>query len=111
LEAARLLAAYGPLTVVKCGEKGAIAIKGNQTWQIKGSHCQDSALSIVDPTGAGDNFDAGFMRAWLLGSDIDSSLRLGHRCALSSLNFPGGIRKQLQEFVNPKTIDTVKDGR
>jgi ribokinase len=110
-KAARRLAAYGPLTVVKCGEKGAIAVKGNQTWQIQGSECQDSALSIVDTTGAGDNFDAGFIRAWLLGHDIDFSLRLGHRCALSSLGSPGGIRGQLQQFVDPKTIGTVKDGR
>ena len=110
-KAARLLAAYGPLTVVKCGEKGAIAVKGNQTWQIKGSECQDSVLSIVDTTGAGDNFDAGFMRAWLLGYDIDFSLRLGHRCALSSLRSPGGIRGQLQQFVPPRTINTIKDGR
>ena len=110
-QAARVLAAYGPLTVVKCGEKGAIAMKGNQTWQINGSDCQDSALSIVDTTGAGDNFDAGFLRAWLLGCDIDFSLRLGHRCALSSLSSLGGIRGQLQQFIDSKTIDTVKDGR
>jgi ribokinase len=110
-KAATLLAAYGPLTVVKCGEKGVIALKGKQTWQIKGSDCQDSALSIVDTTGAGDNFDAGFIRAWLLGYDTDSALRLGHRCALSSLGSLGGIRGQLQEFIDPKTIDTAKDGR
>jgi len=110
-QAARVLAASGPLTVVKCGEKGAIAMKGNQTWQIKGSDCQHSALSIVDTTGAGDNFDAGFIRAWLLGYDIDFSLRLGHRCALSSLGSPGGIRGQLQQFIDPKTIDTVTEGR
>ncbi len=111
LRAAELLAAYGPLVVVKCGENGAIALKGNQTWQIKGSECQDSALAIVDTTGAGDNFDAGFLRAWLLGYDIDVSLRLGHRCALSSLGSPGGIRGQLHDFVDPKTIDTLQDGR
>jgi ribokinase len=110
-KAAGLLAAYGPLVVVKCGDKGAIALKGSQTWQIKGSDCQDSALSIVDTTGAGDNFDAGFIRAWLLGYDIDFSLRLGHRCALSSLGSLGGIRGQLHDFVEPKIIDTVRDGR
>jgi hypothetical protein len=30
------------------------------------------------------------------------SLRLGHRCALSSLGSLDGIRGQLQEFVDPK---------
>ena len=29
---------------------------------------------MVDATGAEDNFDAGFIRAWLLGYDIDFSL-------------------------------------
>jgi len=112
-KAARLLASYGPLIVVKRGEKGAIAVKGNQTWQINGSECQDSPLTIVDTTGAGDNFDAGFIHAWLLGYDIEFSLRLGHRCALGSLSSPGGIHGQLQEFVGPKIVDTVtaKDGR
>jgi ribokinase len=111
-KAAMLLAAMGPLTVVKCGENGAIAVKGDQTWQIKGSDCQDSPLSVVDSTGAGDNFDAGFLRAWQLGYGIDFSLRLGHRCALSSLSGPGGIRGQLQEFVGPKAADTIiKDVR
>jgi hypothetical protein len=46
-----------------------------------------------------------------MGYDIDSSLRLGHRYALSSLRFPGGIGGQLQQFVDAKTIDTAKDGR
>jgi ribokinase len=94
---ARLLAAKGPLVVVKCGEKGAIAVQGEESWQIEGLECQDSSLSVADTTGAGDNFDAGFLRAWLLGKSIDSALRLGHRCAVSSLRCAGGIRGQLEE--------------
>jgi ribokinase len=105
-KAAKILAKLGPLTVVKCGENGAIAVKGNQTWQIKGTDYQASPFSLIDSIGAGDNFDAGFIRAWLLGYGIDSSLRLAHRCALSSLSCQGGIRGQLQEVVEPKTIDT-----
>jgi ribokinase len=108
-KAARLLAAKGPLVVVKCGKKGAIAVHGDKTWEIKASECQDSPLSVVDTTGAGDNFDAGFLRGWLLGHSIDASLRLGHRCALGSLSCAGGIRGQLREIVEPKT--TAKDGK
>jgi len=81
-------------------------VNGNQIWQIEGSECQDSPLSVVDSTGAGDNFDAGFIRAWLLGYDVDFALGLGHRCALSSLRLPGGVRGQLQELVGPKTTET-----
>jgi sugar/nucleoside kinase (ribokinase family) len=102
-KAARVLAAEGPLTVVKCGENGAIAVKGNQSWQISGSECQESPLIVADTTGAGDNFDAGFLRAWMLGYDVDFALRLGHRCALNSLRFAGGIRGQLQESVGEKS--------
>jgi len=106
-KAARILAAKGPLVVVKCGDKGAIAVRGEDSWQIKGSECQDSPLSVADTTGAGDNFDAGFLRAWLLGNSIDSALRLGHRCALSSLRCAGGIRGQLKEAVEPEAINTI----
>ena len=67
--------------------------------------------SDADSTGAGDNFDAGFLRGWLLGYDNDFSLRLGHRCAVSSLACQGGIRGQLVEVVPPKSIEPVKEGR
>ena len=97
--AARCLAAKGPLTVVKLGEKGAIAVKGGEQWKIAGSECQIQPVSVVDSIGAGDNFDAGFIHGWLSGRDVDSCLRLGHRCALSSLGSPGGIRGQLREEV------------
>jgi ribokinase len=107
-KAAKLLAAKGPLVVVKCGAKGAIAVHGEKTWQIKGADCQDSPLTVVDTTGAGDNFDAGFLRGWLLGYSINDSLKLGHRCALSSLKCAGGIRGQLNEVIGPKPIDNIR---
>jgi ribokinase len=109
-KAAKLLAEKGPLTVVKRGEKGAIVVRGNKTWQIKAADWPNPAFSLVDSIGAGDNFDAGFIRAWLLGCDIDSSLLLAHRCALSSLNCQGGIRGQLREVVGLKTIEAAKGG-
>jgi len=62
-KAAKPLAAKGPLTVVRCGADGVIAVKGDQTWQIQGSECQDSPLSVVDSAGAGDSFDAGFIKS------------------------------------------------
>jgi ribokinase len=106
-KAARLLAAKGPLVVVKRGAKGAIAVRGEDSWEINGSECQESPLAVADTTGAGDNFDAGFLRAWLLGRSIDSALRLGHRCALSSLQCAGGIRGQLTELAGPETVHTL----
>lgn len=109
-KAAKLLADKGPLTVVKRGANGAIAAEGNKTWQIKAADCHDPSFSLIDSIGAGDNFDAGFIRSWLLGRNVDSSLRLAHRCALSSLKCQGGIRGQLREVVCLKTIEAAKGG-
>lgn len=97
LKAAERLARYGPMVVTKCGKEGAIALKGDKKWQIHPSEAGDREVAVVDSIGAGDNFDAGFTRAWLLNRDVDECLALGHRCAVASLSCAGGIRGQLQE--------------
>jgi sugar/nucleoside kinase (ribokinase family) len=51
--------------------------------------------SIVDTTGAGDNFDAGFLRSWLKGAPLARCMELGMRCGSSSLRRMGGIEGQL----------------
>ena len=102
--AATRLAGCGPLVVVKCGEKGAIATKGSERWRVESSDADALPLTVVDTAGVGDNFNAGFIRSWLLGHDIEFSLRLGRDCALSSLRSRGGIRGQLRQFVGKETV-------
>jgi sugar/nucleoside kinase (ribokinase family) len=97
VKATQRLAGYGPLVVTKCGREGAIALKGKKKWEIHPSDV--GPIAIVDSIGAGDNFDAGFMRAWLMNRSIDECLLLGHRCAAASLSCAGGIQGQLQEHV------------
>ncbi len=92
--AAGKLASAGNLVIVKRGAKGAIARKGEQLWEL---HPEREAHDIADAIGAGDNFDAGFIYGHLLGWGVDACLALGHRCAVSSLAAPGGIRGQLCE--------------
>lgn len=105
--AAGRLASCGPLTVVKCGEKRAIALKRNKRWEVGNSDEDVPRLPVVDTIGAGDNFDAGFIRSWLLDGDISSSLRLGCDCAVRSLRFPGGLRGQLRQSVGGEITDIV----
>ena len=100
LKAAQCLASLCPLVVVKCGKEGAIALRGNQKYEIHPSEVDSGPVTVVDSIGAGDNFDAGFVRAWLLGRNIDECLALGHRCAVASLGTAGGIRGQLQERIH-----------
>jgi len=99
LKAARRLAAYGPLVVVKLGKKGAIAVRGDQVFELNASEVESGPVKVADSVGAGDNFDAGFIRAWLLGRSISECLSLAHRCAVASLAKPGGIEGQLREPV------------
>jgi len=91
--AGRELAGLGPLVAVKRGAEGAVAFRGTESWTVRP---EASETRIVDSIGAGDNFDAGFLRAWQLGWDADSCLRLGARCGAASLSAAGGIAGQAE---------------
>lgn len=93
--AARTLAQYGSLVVVKRGENGALAVKGEHFWELRASESQIQPNHIVDTTGAGDNFDAGFLCTWLRRGKIDDCLTLAHKCAVSSLGYAGGVAGQI----------------
>ena len=93
--AAGILAEAGPLVVVKRGAKGAFARQGNREWELDAARSEVKVASVVDSTGAGDNFDAGFIHGWLNGLKIEDCLSLGHRCGARSLSVAGGIRGQL----------------
>ncbi len=93
-KAAEKLARAGCLVVIKRGSNGAIARKGERVWRLE---VKASVPNIADAIGAGDNFDAGFVWGQMLGWSVEASLELGHRCAVSSLAQPGGIRGQLCE--------------
>jgi sugar/nucleoside kinase (ribokinase family) len=72
------------------------AMKGGET----GSRVELAGVafdegSIADTTGAGDNFDAGFLHAWLKGAPLARCIEFGMRCARSRLRCMGGIEGQL----------------
>jgi sugar/nucleoside kinase (ribokinase family) len=80
----------GPLIVVKLGADGALAHRCDGPIEFVGALTVDA----VDTTGAGDSFDAGFLRAWLDGASTVDALRFGAVCgALSTLGF-GGVAAQ-----------------
>ncbi|MBO0845640.1 MAG: carbohydrate kinase family protein [Nocardioides sp.] len=68
--AAHALAAHGPTTVVKDGDRGAFAVlpDGSVT------EVRAAPVTPVDTTGAGDTFDAAFLAAWGDGVGIESAL-------------------------------------
>jgi fructose-bisphosphate aldolase class II/tagatose 1,6-diphosphate aldolase GatY/KbaY len=97
-EAGRKLAAICSLVVIKRGADGASAYQGERVWHAPVPK-RGAGIEIVDSVGAGDCFDAGFLRAWQLGHNIEDSLGWGMRCAQASLSAAGGIEGQLQERI------------
>jgi len=66
------LTAYTPLVVIKLGSRGAMAV-------YKDTIAKVSAVTtnVVDTTGAGDSFAAGFIPKWLETNDLQASLSAG----------------------------------
>ena len=71
--------------VMKLGSKGCVTLEQGQLVR-----CPAFPVDPVDTTGAGDSFNAGFLHAWLSGSSICESLRIGAACgAMSTLGLGG----------------------
>jgi len=74
-----------PLVVVKLGADGAVAIRNNE-------RIESAALKveIVDPVGAGDSFDAGFLFAYLRGQSVKECLDAGNAAGALCTTRAGG---------------------
>jgi sugar/nucleoside kinase (ribokinase family) len=90
------LAELCPLVVVKDGPAGAYGYeRGGEI-----VHAPALDLTPLDTTGAGDCFDAGFLRAWLDGQPLDECLRWGNAVGgLSTLGMGGTGRVVTAEDV------------
>lgn len=80
-EALHRTAVFCPLVVVKAGADGSYAMFENTIYHQPGIE-----VKVVDTTGAGDCFDAGFIKAWLDGKPIEECLLWG--------NIVGGLSTQ-----------------
>jgi len=86
--------------VVKLGPKGALAIKGGQRFTAPAV-----PVTVVDPVGAGDSFDAGFLHQFLLGADLANCLAYGNLCGAFSTTACGGTEafrdpNRMREFID-----------
>jgi sugar/nucleoside kinase (ribokinase family) len=78
-------AAQVPLLVCTRSEKGAIAVSGGRTVAASAEPID----KVVDTTGAGDLFAAGFLRGQAQGWDLERSLKLGAICAAEIISHVG----------------------
>lgn len=92
------LAEQVPLVVIKLGEQGAMAQRGPERFRSPAVK-----VNFVDPVGAGDSFDAGFLSQYVRGSDLPTCLAAGNMAGAFSTTMPGGTeafrdRQRQDEF-------------
>ncbi|HEX4945067.1 MAG TPA: carbohydrate kinase family protein [Blastocatellia bacterium] len=75
-----------PTVALKLGANGS-ALLHQKNYYFAAPH----KVTVLDTTGAGDCFDAGFLFAWLRGEDPAECLRLANLCGALSTQALGGI--------------------
>lgn len=73
------------IVAVKLGQNGAVARKGKCEWR-----CDPLKVKVVDTVGAGDSFDAGFIRRYLQGATNEECLRYANIAGAYSTTREGG---------------------
>ena len=84
-QALHRIAAQVPLLVVTRSEKGALAIRTGETATVAAEPIE----RVVDTTGAGDLFAAGFLHGQAQGRTLVDSLRIGAICAAEIISHVG----------------------
>ena len=89
--------------VVKMGAAGAVAIQDGQRFAARAV-----SVTVIDPVGAGDSFDAGFLHQFLRGADIARCLAYGNICGAFSTTACGGTEAfrdeaSMQHFLQRNT--------
>jgi sugar/nucleoside kinase (ribokinase family) len=92
VEAAEDLVAQGTIVVLKAGASG-----GRAWWPGGACRQPGRAVSVVDTTGAGDSFDAGFLAGWLRGLPIPTCLEMAVAAGALSTRAAGGTAAQPTE--------------
>jgi sugar/nucleoside kinase (ribokinase family) len=79
------LAELVPVVVVKLGREGAMAQRGVERFASPAQK-----VDAVDPIGAGDSFDAGFLHQYLQGANLPACLASGNMAGALSTTRSGG---------------------
>ena len=98
--------------VLKRGSKGATVVSGTQRFTAL-----PLPVEVVDPIGAGDSFNAGFLHQFVRGASLEDCLTFGNVAAALSTTRGGGteafrdaqyrdtfLAKNAPRFVSPKPV-------
>lgn len=106
--AARELAAHGPAVIVKDGAAGGLAVVDGNVLRAPGLE-----VDVVDTTGAGDSFDAGFLAVWTEHRDVARALRWAAVAGSLSIRGAGGTggqatRAEVEQHLEQQVEDAVR---
>jgi ribokinase len=87
--AAAVLAQRLPEVVVTLGAAGALWSGGGSVYRVEALPPADAGGPVLDTTGAGDAFAAGFLAARLEGAEPEAALSAGCRLAARAVRTPG----------------------
>lgn len=90
-EAGARLAQRFPIVVIKDGAQGARLFRGTTQFALPAPR----DVEVLDTTGAGDAFNAGFLAAWLAGQPDREALAQGIACGTISVGAVGGAGQRL----------------
>lgn len=99
--AGQWLARHFPLVVIKDGGAGARLYQGDEGIMLPAAPCP----AVLDTTGAGDAFNAGFIAAWLAGRSPERALAAGIACGTLSVQSIGGAGRRL----DPQQVTRIAD--
>src|SRR5690606_7822477 len=74
-----------PIVALKSGEQGGLLAMGGEVISMP-----TPRVDVIDTTGAGDAFNAGFLHAWLDGADARACLAAAIAAGSRSVQAPGG---------------------
>lgn len=89
-QAAAKLSAVCPTVLITLGDQGAIVCQGDQVVRVPAV----KVTNLVDTTGAGDLFAAGFLYGYTHGMSAAESSALGARCAAQIISHLGARPEQ-----------------
>lgn len=85
--AVKVLTAWFPQVVIRLAADGALWFGGNRAEPVRVP--AEPIERVVDGTGAGDAFTAGFLPAWLEGKPPAEALAAGNRLAAKAISYLG----------------------
>lgn len=100
-----VLADLVDIVVIKCGAAGAVAAQGGTRYEVAAI-----PADVLDTTGAGDCFNAGFLHAHLTGQQLPGCLATAIACGAAATTGPGsstaldqaGLRRWLTRAPRPR---------